>query len=130
MDKNAIEQLRQRTKKFALRVIKLHDALPRTGAAFVIGRQLLRSGTSVGANYRAVCRARSDAEFAAKIGIVLEEADESLYWLELLCDAGIMPSRRLSALLKEAEEMVRIFAAARQTARSRLRPSTNQPFNP
>ncbi len=130
MDKNAIDQLRHRTKKLALRVIKLHDALPRTGAAFVIGRQLLRSGTSVGANYRAVCRARSDAEFVAKMGVVLEEADESLYWLELLGEAGIMPSRRLSALLKEAEELVRIFATARQTARSRLRKSTNQPFNP
>ena len=130
MDKNAIEQLRQRTKKFALRIIKLHDALPRTGAAYVIGNQLLRSGTSVGANYRAVCRARSDAEFVAKMGVVVEEADESLYWLELLDAAVILPSRRLSALLKEAEELVRIFASARQTARGRLRKSTNQPFNP
>ena len=130
MDKNAIEQLRQRTKKFALRIIRLHDALPRAGAAYVIGNQLLRSGTSVGANYRAVCRARSDAEFAAKMGVVVEEADESLYWLELLDAATILPSRRLSALLKEAEELVKIFASARQTARGRLRKSTNQPFNP
>lgn len=130
MDKDAVEKLRQRTKQFALRIIGLYEALPHRGPAYVIGKQLLRSGTSVGANYRAVCRARSDAEFVAKMGVVVEEADESLYWLELLEAAGILSSRRLAPLLKEAEELVRIFARARQTARTRLRPSTNQPFNP
>lgn len=130
MDKDAVEKLRQRTKQFALRIIRLYEALPHRGPAYVIGKQLLRSGTSVGANYRAVCRARSDAEFVAKMGVVVEEADESLYWLELLEAAGILSSRRLAPLLKEAEELVRIFARARQTARTRLRPSTNQPFNP
>jgi four helix bundle protein len=130
VDKNAIEQLKQRTKKFALRIIRLYEALPHNGVAYVLGKQLLRSGTSVGANYRAVCRSRSDAEFVAKMGVVVEEADESLYWLELLGEAGILPPRRLSSLLREAGELVRIFATARQTARARLRPSTNQPFNP
>jgi len=130
VDKSAIEQLRQRTKKFALRIVKLYQALPHTGEAHIIGKQLLRSGTSVGANYRAVCRARSDAEFAAKMGIVVEEADESLYWLELLGEAGILPSRRLAAWLKEANELVSIFASARHSARARLRKSTSQPFNP
>ncbi len=89
--------LKDRTKAFALRILKLCRSLPKTDEARTIGRQLLRSGTSVAANYRAVCRARSKAEFVAKIGVVVEEADETAFWLELLVDAGIVPQKRMNA---------------------------------
>src|SRR5689334_10606453 len=100
--------LRQRTKAFALRVIKLVEALPRSRTANVVGGQLLRCGTSVGANYRAAWRARSRADFISKMGIVEEEADESQYWMELLVDDGLMKEKRLAALMKEADEIVAI----------------------
>lgn len=112
------EELRQRTKKFAGRIVKLFQALPRTGEAEVIGKQLLRAGTSVGANYRAACRARSRAEFASKLGIVVEEADETVYWLELLAESGIVSPRRLEDLLHEAHELTAIFTAARRTTKA------------
>ena len=111
--------LKARTKSFALRVIKVVDALPNTRSASVIGHQLLRSGTSVGANYRAACRARSKAEFVAKLGVVEEEADESGYWLELLVDSSLMPAKQLSELQKEADELVAITVASIKTARKR-----------
>ena len=111
------KELQARTKSFALRVIKLVDALPRSTAGWVIGRQLLRSATSVGANYRAACRAQSHAEFAAKLSIVVEEADESLYWLELLQESSLIESGRLTELLKEAHELAAITVAARKTAK-------------
>jgi four helix bundle protein len=111
------EVLRERTKQFALRVIRLCRALPKTEESRVIGRQLLRAATSVAANYRAACRARSRAEFNAKTGIVLEEADESFFWLELLGDAGIVPKARLSSIMQEAEELTRIFYSSIQTSR-------------
>ncbi len=111
------EDLRQRTKKFANRIIRLFKALPRTGEAEVIGKQLLRAGTAVGANYRAACRGRSRAEFVSKLGIVIEEADETIYWLELMSDNEIVPSKRLGDLLKEAHELTAIFTAARRTTR-------------
>src|SRR5207248_6600519 len=123
MEPSAAEELKRRTKQFGLRVIRLYRALPRNGEAQVIGRQLLRSGTSVGANYRAVCRARSSAEFVSKLGIVIEEADESLYWLEMLLDSGTVRANRLGALMAEAGELISIFAAARQTARQSLKKS-------
>jgi len=100
-----------------LRIIKLVDSLPRSTAGQVIGRQLLRSATSVGANYRAACRGQSHAEFAAKLSIVVEEADESLYWLELLKESSLIKPARLFELLKEANELVAISAAARKTAK-------------
>jgi len=112
------EELRQRTKAFAIRIVKLFRTLPRTTDAEVIGRQLLRSGTAVGANYRAACRARSRAEFASKLGIVVEEADETIYWLELLAETGTVPMDRLDGILREAHELTAIFTAARQTTRS------------
>lgn len=112
------EEFKNRTKQFALRVIKLFRALPRTEEARVIGRQLLRSGTSVGANYRAACRGRSRPEFIAKLGIVVEELDESVYWLELLVESGIVPAERLALLTKESNELLAIFAAAQLTARA------------
>ncbi|MGD0694221.1 MAG: four helix bundle protein [Terriglobia bacterium] len=111
------KEMRDRTKSFALRVIKLVDAMPRTLAGQVTGRQLLRSATSVGANYRAACRAQSRAEFAAKLSIVVEEADESLYWLELLNESGLVKPRRLVDLLREASELLAIAIASRKTAK-------------
>lgn len=113
------EQLKERTKHFSLRVISLVNALPNSQAAEVIGRQLLRSATSVGANYRAACRARSRAEFITKLGIVEEEVDESAYWLELLIEAEIMPQARLTDLLEEAHELTAIIVTSRKTARRR-----------
>lgn len=109
--------LKARTKSFALRIVKVVDALPATRSANVIGNQLLRSGTSVGANYRAACRARSTAEFVAKLGIVEEEADECGYWLELLIDSGLMSEKQLVELMKEADELVAITVASIKTAR-------------
>jgi four helix bundle protein len=110
-------ELQTRTKAFALRVIKLVDTLPRGTAGQVIGRQLLRAATLVGANYRAACRAQSRAEFAAKLSVVVEEADESLYWLELLQESGLIKPEPLAELLKEANELVAISVAARKTAK-------------
>lgn len=110
-------ELKQRTKAFALRVIKLVDALPNTTVGRALGRQLVRSGTSVAANYRAVCRARSTAEFIAKLGTVEEESDESMLWLELLGESGTMPADKLAALLREADELTAIMAASRKTAK-------------
>jgi four helix bundle protein len=113
------EELRQRTKQFALRVIKLFRALPKTEEARVLGKQVLRSGTAVAANYRSACKARSRADFVSKIGITVEEADETAFWLESLIDASIVKRARLDNLLAEASELVRIFAASRTTAKSR-----------
>ena len=110
-------ELKARTKEFAIRIVKLFRALPRTDEARVIGRQVLRSGTSVAANYRAACRARSKAEFIAKIGIVVEEADETVFWLELLIETGIVSPTRMSNLLDEANELLAIFAASQHTAK-------------
>ena len=111
------KELQSRTKAFALRVIKLVDALPRSTAGWIIGRQLLRSATSVGANDRAACRAQSHAKFAAKLSIVVEEADGSLYWLELLQESGLIKPRQSTELIKRANEIVAINVAARKTAK-------------
>ena len=113
MDQN---ELKTRTRQFALRILKLTAALPPTPEARAIRNQLSRSGTSVGANYRAVCRARSKAEFIAKIGIVIEEADESCYWLELIIEGEFLPQPKVDALLKEANEITAIMTASRKTA--------------
>lgn len=112
-------EVRERTKQFAIRIIRLFRSLPKSDDARTIGRQLLRSGTSVAANYRAVCRARSKAEFIAKIGVVVEEADETVFWLELLIDTGIIAQAKLNNLLKEANELLSIFAASQKTAKRR-----------
>lgn len=108
--------LKDRTKTFALRVIRLVQRLPKSAEGRVIGMQLLRSATSVGANYRAVCCARSRADFIAKLGIVLEEADESMFWLELLIEAQLIDHTRLAPLLTEASEIAAIIAASRKTS--------------
>ena len=110
-------ELKQRTKTFALRIIKLSRSIPKSDdAGRIIAKQIIRSGTSLAANYRATCRARSKAEFIAKIGTVEEEADESALWLELLGEAGIISERKLAALLQEANDLTAIMAASRKTA--------------
>jgi four helix bundle protein len=117
-DKNQ-HQLKERTKQFALRVMRLVDALPARRSANVVGDQLLRSATSVGANYRSARRARSIAEFCSKLGIVEEEADESLYWLELIAEGGLVKTHRLTALIQEADEIVAMVVASLRTAKNR-----------
>jgi len=101
--------LRRRTKKFALSVLRMFSALPKTTEARILGKQVLRSGTSVGANYREAYRARSRAEFISKCGDSLRELEETLYWLELLVDAGCVPSEKLDALRQECDELIAIF---------------------
>jgi four helix bundle protein len=109
--------LKDRTKKFALRIIRLVEALPKGRATDVIGKQLLRSGTSVGSNYRAACRAKSPADFISKMGTVEEEADESIFWMELLIDSKLVSKERLFDLMKEADEIVSIIVSSIKTAR-------------
>ena len=108
--------LKARTKQFALRVMKMVDALPRTIQGRAIAKQIIRSATSVAANYRAACRARSRAEFIAKIGVVEEEADESCFWFELIIDSDLLTEERIRPLLSEAGELVAIMAASRKSA--------------
>ncbi|WP_245705972.1 four helix bundle protein [Catalinimonas alkaloidigena] len=112
-----IEQVKQRTKALALNVIRFTQQLPKTMEADVIKRQLLKSATSVAANYRAACRARSGAEFHAKASIVIEEADETLFWLELLAESDITTEARIADLKKEATEILAIMATARKNSR-------------
>ena len=113
------EQLRARTKQFAIRIVRLFKSLPKTDEARIIGKQVMRAGTSVAANYRAVCRSRSKAEFVSKMSVVVEEADETVFWLELLIETGIIPEVRLRDLLTEANELLAIFAASLGTARQK-----------
>lgn len=114
--KDATFDLRSRTKAFSLRVIKLSASLPGTVEATVMRRQVIRSGTSVGAQYREACRARSPAEFRSKMQSALQELDETAYWFELLVESGIVPQARLSELMCEAEELIAIFVASIKTA--------------
>lgn len=111
-----IEEIKYRTKQFVLRSIKLFRALPSTEEARIIGKQFLRSSSSVGANYRAVCRSRSQKEFFAKLSITIEEADESLFWLEIISESKILPVEKLDSLMKEAEEIVKILSTARKSS--------------
>jgi four helix bundle protein len=111
------DQLRQRTKKLSIRVIKVVEKLPNRRAAQTIGQQLLRCGTSVGANYRAACRARSDAEFRAKLGICEEEADEAIYWLEIIAELGYIRAELLGNLIVEVNEILAIIVASIRTSR-------------
>jgi four helix bundle protein len=119
------DELKRRTKAFALRIVRLVESLPNTSSARVIGNQLLRSGTSVGANYRAACRARSHADFVSKIGVVEEEADESAYWLELLVEAGILSADKVKDLVNEANELTAIFTSSGHTAKQSAARRTN-----
>ena len=119
-------ELQQRTKDFALWVLNLIEHLPNTIGGRVLANQLARSATSVGANYRAACRARSRAEFASKLGTVAEEADESLYWLELIQVGDFVPEKRIASLISEADELTAIFTSGRRSA-SRPQPSKIKP---
>jgi len=110
------DELKKRTKRFGLRIIKLVNALPRTIAGRAIGGQLVRAGTSVGANYRAACRSRSKAEFIARLGVVEEEADESGFWLETIVESELMKSKLIEPLMKEANELVAIMTSSRISA--------------
>ncbi|PIE01874.1 MAG: four helix bundle protein [Acidobacteria bacterium] len=110
------QELKDRTKQFALRIMNLVDALPKTISAIAIGRQIIRSGTSVGANYRAACRGRSKAEFISKLGIVAEEADETCFWLELIIEGNLLPESKVQPLLKEADELTAIFVSSIKTS--------------
>lgn len=111
-------ELKSRTKKFALSIIKLVDELPNTKAGHTIGNQIIRSGTSIAANYRSACRARSSAEFISKLAIVEEESDETLFWLELILEANLVKEEHLKELIKEADELTAIFTAAGKTAKA------------
>ena len=114
------EEFKSRTKAFALRVVRLVESLPKTPAASIVGKQLLRSGTSVGANYRAACRAKSSRDFIAKMGIVEEEADETIYWIELLVKAKLVKERLVSDLLNETNEILSMIIASIKTARKKV----------
>lgn len=111
------ERMKARTKAYALRVIRLVQHLPQSQEGKVLGNQLLRSATSVAANYRAACRARSGRELFSKLSIVVEEADESLFWMELLVESGIVPSERLNELMAENIEILKIMATARKNTK-------------
>ncbi|MGZ8843396.1 MAG: four helix bundle protein [Pyrinomonadaceae bacterium] len=119
------DDLKRRTKEFALRVLKLVAALPKTLAGKSIGGQLARAGTSVGANYRAACRARSKLEFIAKIGIVEEEADESAFWLELIIEGELLKAQLVESLQLEANELAKIMASSRKSASESLKTKPN-----
>lgn len=111
------EEMKARTRAFALRIIKLVESLPPIPTAKVLGGQLLRCGTSVGANYRAACRAKSTADSISKLGIVEEEADESIYWIELLVEAGLLKQGRVADLLDEANQILSLVVSSINTAR-------------
>ena len=118
-DKTA--QLKSRTKQFALRIVRLYCALPKSTEAQVMGKQLLRSGTSVAANYREACRSRSPSEFVSKIGIVEQELDETHLWLELLCESEIIKEQQLGPLKNETEELIKIMVASSRSAKKSIR---------
>jgi four helix bundle protein len=128
MNKSA--ELQGRTKRFALRVLVLIERLPNTVGGRVLANQVARSATSVGANYRAACRAGSRAEFASKLGIVAEKADECLYWIELIRDVNFMQEKKIGSLVSEADELTGIFTSDRRSASrsqpSKIKPQTSQ----
>jgi len=115
------EDLKLRTKKFSLRIIKLVSALPKSDIGRAIGKQLVRCGTSVGANYRSACRARSKADFIAKLAIVEEEADESAFWLEIIIESGLMKKELISLLLNEVDEIIAIIVASQKSLKSKIK---------
>ena len=113
------QELKARTKKFAIRVLKLADSLPRTASGRTLSGQVADSGTSVASNYRAACKGRSRKEFIAKLGIVEEETDETQLWLEIIMEYGLLPPKRVQPLYQEARELTAIIAASRKSASSR-----------
>jgi four helix bundle protein len=123
-------EFKRRTFDYGARIVRLVQVLPKNDAARDLGRQLLRSGTSVGANYRAATRARSKAEFLAKLGIVEEECDETLYWLEMLCEVGLIKPKRLELLHAEGSEILSMVVASITTARPRAKAVRARRSNP
>ena len=121
-----MQDLRERTKSFALRIIRLYSTLPTATEAQVIGKQLLRSGTSVAANFREATRGRSDQEYISKLGIVEQELDETILWIELLIDAEIVAKERLHELLSESDELIRIVVTCIKNTRKRIQQQKNQ----
>lgn len=119
MNPNEKQDLPERTINYALRIIHLYAAIPKNAISEIIGKQFLRSGTSVGANYREARRARSTAEFVSKLGIALQELEETSYWLELLAKSKVVPANRLSNLRKETNELIAIFVSSTNTAKSK-----------
>ncbi len=113
------DDLKQRTKEFALRVVKLYQSLPKTTEAQIIGKQLFRSATSVAANYRAACRARSNSEYYSKISIVIEEADETMFWMEMLWETNIVKQELLHNLYNETEEILKIVVVSRRNSQKK-----------
>ena len=111
--------LRDRTKRFALRIVRLYAVLPNSTEAQVLGKQVLRSGTSIGSHYREACRSRSDVEFVSKIDLALQELDETAYWLELLVEAEIVPALKLGDLLQETDELIAIFTTIARKVKKR-----------
>ena len=117
-------EMKERTKKFALRIIKLVEALPNTKVSVVLGNQLLRSGTSIGANYRAVCRAKSTADFISKLSIVEEEADESIFWIELLVESDQVKSKLVEGLIDECNQILSIVVSSIKTSKMKRNPKS------
>ena len=115
------KELQQRTRAFAMRVLRVFRSLPDSREGRILGQQLLRAATSVAANYRAACRAQSRRDFLSKLGVVEEEADESLFWLEFIVEAGLIPESKLTELVSEASQLTAIFVASRQTAKTNNR---------
>ncbi len=111
------DEFRKRTKEFSLNAIKLYQSLPKTEEARIMGKQFLRSATSLGSNFRAATRARSRAEFFSKLSIVIEEADETSFWMELMSDAKIIPNKKLDELMRECLELTKVFSSSRRTIR-------------
>jgi len=121
------QEMKARTRRFAVRIIKLVTSLPDTRASVVVGKQLLRSGTSVGANYRSACRAKSTADFVFKLSIVEEEADESIYWMELLVESAVVQEALLESLIDEANQLVAIIVSSVKTLKLRRNPKSQIP---
>ncbi len=119
-DERKPEELKPRTKRYAVRIIKMFSSLPKTEVARILGRQVLRSGTSVGANYREAYRSRSRAEFISKLGDCLKELEETSYWLELLVDSATVPARKMSALFQETDELLAIFTTISKNTKAPL----------
>jgi four helix bundle protein len=121
------DDFKGRTKAYALRIIRLFEALPHRGAPAILGRQLLRAGASVGTNYRSACRAKSRADFISKMGTVQEECDETLYWLELLVESDFIKAKRVKALMNEGGEILALVIASIRTARGRRKSAIRNP---
>ncbi|MGE5264087.1 MAG: four helix bundle protein [Acidobacteriota bacterium] len=121
------EELKKRTKQFALRSIQLCNNLPTNRSGHIVANQLIRCSTSVGSNYRSACRARPSADFVSKMGITLEEADESVYWMEIIVESGMQSAKQVAPLLQEGNELVAIFVSSLNTAQKKMKQRSTTP---